>query len=69
MKDIFKDVREKHAGELPAFLTVEEAAKILNMSPKGVQRLCREKILGNSKPGKSFLIPPESLEEYLSIIR
>lgn len=51
------------------FMTVHEVAQELRLTDKGVQRLCREKILGASKPGKSFLIPRESLDDYLSIIR
>jgi excisionase family DNA binding protein len=51
------------------YMTVAEVAEELRLTPKGVQRLCRDKILGSSKPGKSYLIPRESLDEYLKIIR
>lgn len=51
------------------YLTVQEVAEELNLTVKGVQRLCRVGTLGASRPGKSYLIPRESLDDYLKIVR
>jgi excisionase family DNA binding protein len=51
------------------FLTVKEVAEKLNLSLRGVQALCRAGKIGSSRPGKAYLIPPESLDEYLQIRR
>ena len=51
------------------FLTVDDVAKVLKLSPRGVQKLCASGKLGFSKPGRKYLIPRESLDEYLQIRR
>lgn len=51
------------------FYTVEEVAEKLRMSPRTVQLLCREGKIGASQPGRRYLIPVESLDEYLKIRR
>lgn len=53
----------------PSFYTVKTVARKLNLSERGVQSLCKQGKLGHSKPGKAYLIPPESLDEYLKIRR
>jgi excisionase family DNA binding protein len=57
---------KKAAGD---FLTTEEVAGVLRVSPWHVSRLCRDKKIGFSHPGRRYLIPVESLEEYLKIRR
>jgi excisionase family DNA binding protein len=52
-----------------SFLTTEQAAQVLNVNLKTVARLCREGKLGFSKPGRKYLIPQESLDAYLKIVR
>lgn len=54
---------------MKGFLTVKEVASKLRCNERNVQRLCRKGILGFSKPGKIYLIPEESLDEYLKIRR
>lgn len=51
------------------FLTVEEVAERLNLKPRTVQLLCSQGKIGSSRPGRKYLIPPESLDEYLKIRR
>ena len=51
------------------FLTVEEVAIELHLKPRTVQDLCHQGKLGYSKPGRRYLIPRESLDEYLQIRR
>lgn len=51
------------------FLTTKEVAEKLNLKPRNVQYLCEQGKLGSSKPGRKYLIPKESLDEYLKIRR
>jgi excisionase family DNA binding protein len=51
------------------FLTVEEFAKKVRASPRTVRKLCKDGVIGSSKPGRRYLIPVESLDEYLKIRR
>jgi len=53
----------------PAFLTVKEVAEILRVSPRAVQQLCQDRKIGFTKIRKGYLIPRESLDEYLKIRR
>lgn len=51
------------------FLTVEEVADKLRISPRTVQSLCREGKIGSTKSGRRYLIPQASLDDYLKIVR
>jgi excisionase family DNA binding protein len=51
------------------YFTVEEVAEIMRMSVRNIQKLCNEGKLGSTRTGKSYLIPQESLDEYLKIRR
>lgn len=51
------------------FLTVEEVAKVLRFTVRGVQNMCRLGRIGAVRTGRRWLIPPESLDEYLKIRR
>jgi excisionase family DNA binding protein len=51
------------------FLTVAEVAKKLRLSPRTVRGLCERGVLGSTQPGRKYLIPSESLDEYLKIRR
>lgn len=51
------------------FMTVEEVAKTLRCSTRCVQALCSTGRIGSTKTGKRYLIPRESLDEYLKIRR
>lgn len=51
------------------FLTADQVAKELCITTNAVARLCRDKKLGASHPGRKWLIPRESLDEYLQIRR
>jgi excisionase family DNA binding protein len=57
---------KKAAGD---YLTTDEAGEILHITPWHVSRLCRDGVIGCSHPGRRYLIPVESLEEYLKIRR
>jgi excisionase family DNA binding protein len=61
-----KLAEKKAAGE---YLTTREASEILKITAWHVQRLCRDGVIGSSHPGRKYLIPVESLEEYLKIRR
>lgn len=52
----FKDVSE--------WLTVEEVARRLGLSPDRIRRLIREKVIRASKLGK-WLVRPEDLAEFV----
>jgi excisionase family DNA binding protein len=57
------------AGDLAGVskqLTAEEVADVLRIGPYQVIKLCREGRLPASKPGKSWLIDPESVRDYLA---
>lgn len=51
------------------FLTVKEVAMRLNLKERTVQQYCRDGIIGSSKSERMYLIPPESVDEYLKIRR
>jgi len=51
------------------YLTVAEVARKIRMSDRGVQGICRKGLIGATKAGKHWLIPQESLDEYLKIRR
>ena len=51
------------------YFTVEEVAEIMRMSVRNIQKLCREGKMGSTRTGKSYLIPSESIDEYLKIRR
>lgn len=51
------------------FMTVAEVAKELRIAERTVRKLCQEGKIGASHPGLKYLIPPESLDEYLKIRR
>ena len=51
------------------YYDTDEVAAIMRMSPRNVQKLCRDGKLGSTRTGKSYLIPQESLDEYLKIRR
>jgi len=51
------------------FLTIEEVAEKIRMSPRAVRQLCQDGKIGFTRPGKKYLIPVESLDEYLKIRR
>lgn len=55
--------------EYPHYLTVEEAADILRISPRTMQQICRDGRIGWTRAGKRYLIPQESLDEYQKIRR
>lgn len=47
--------------------SVNEVAKIIpSLSPDTIRRYCKNGILEASKTGKSYLIPQESLDKYLT---
>jgi excisionase family DNA binding protein len=50
-------------------LTTDEVAEILHITSWHVSRLCRDGVIGSSRPGRRYLIPVESLEEYQKIRR
>jgi excisionase family DNA binding protein len=51
------------------FLTVEEVAKKIRASSRTVRKLCKDGVIGSTRPGRKYLIPAESLDEYLKIRR
>lgn len=51
------------------FLTVEEVAEILRIAPRTVQGYCKTGKIGSSRSGRRYLIPRESLNTYLNIIK
>jgi excisionase family DNA binding protein len=51
------------------FLTVDEVAARLHLAKRTVQEYCRKGIIGSTKTERKFLIPPESVDEYLKIRR
>lgn len=51
------------------FLTVEEVADKIHTGKRNVQRLCRDGVIGSTRSGRRYLIPPESLDNYLNIVR
>ena len=51
------------------YLTVEEVATTLRISRRAVQAMCRDGRIGSTMAGKRYLIPQESLDEYLKIRR
>lgn len=48
------------------FLTAAEAAEVLRVGPWQIIKLCRDKELPATKPGKSWLIDPVDLDAYLA---
>lgn len=50
----------------PTYLTAAEAAKVLRVGPWQVIKLCRDRDLPATKPGKSWLIDPADLDAYLA---
>lgn len=52
-------------SELPPMLTAAEASDILRISPWQVVKLCRDRELPATKPGKAWLIRPADLTAYL----
>jgi excisionase family DNA binding protein len=63
----------RRAEMIPAtyskYYNVEEVAEIMRMSERNIQKLCREGKMGSTRTGKSYLIPQESLDEFLKIRR
>ena len=57
------------AGLYSLYYNTSEVADILRMSERNIQKLCRDGKLGSTRTGKSYLIPQESLDEYLKIRR
>ena len=53
------------------YLTVPEVADILRCSVEKVRGMCRNKVIGSTKPrgARSYLIPRLSIDEYLKIRR
>ena len=51
------------------YLTVEEVAETLRITRRAVQAMCRNGRIGSTNAGKRYLIPQESLDEYLKIRR
>jgi excisionase family DNA binding protein len=49
------------------FLTVAEVAGYIHVSERTVRDLCTKGKIGASHPGRKWLIPVESLFEYLKI--
>jgi excisionase family DNA binding protein len=60
---------EKTRQKYPTYLMVEEVAKTLRISVRAMQQLCRDGKIGSTRTGKRYLIPQESLDEYLKIRR
>ena len=58
--------KKDDAGE---YYTVEEVAKKLRLTRRGVQNMCRMGRIGATRTGKLWLIPRESLDAYLRIVR
>ena len=55
----------------PQYLTAEEVAEKIRKKPRYVRYLCANGILGATKPrgARAWLIPKESLDDYLKIVR
>lgn len=51
------------------YLTVDEVAGILRVNVRTVQTYCRKGVIGATKTERNYLIPRESLDEYLKIRR
>lgn len=51
---------------LPKMLTAAEAADILRCGPWQVVKLCRDKELVASKPGRAWLISEDALTDYIA---
>ncbi len=53
------------------YLTTEEVAEKIRKNPRYVRYLCAHGILGATKPrgARAWLIPKESLDDYLKIVR
>ena len=51
------------------FMTVEEVAAVLRIKPRTVQAICNSGKIGATKTGRRWLIPKESLDDYLRIVR
>lgn len=49
------------------YYTVDQVAEKLHISPRTVQGLCRTGKIGASQPGRRYLIPKESLDDYLNV--
>lgn len=49
---------------IPGYMTTEQAAKLLNVTPGRVRQLIRAKILPSEKLGNSNLVPVEAVKEY-----
>jgi excisionase family DNA binding protein len=64
-----REIMPEHIEILFPSLSVEQVAEILKIAPRTVQDLCRKGRLGGSRPGRRWLIPRESLEEYLKVRR
>lgn len=50
--------------EIPGYMTTEQAAKHIGVTPGRVRQLIKAKILPHDKLGNSNLIPVEAVEEY-----
>jgi excisionase family DNA binding protein len=50
--------------EIPGYMTTEQAAKQLNVTPGRVRQLIKAKILPSEKLGNSNLVPVEAVKEY-----
>jgi excisionase family DNA binding protein len=53
------------------YYTVNEVAEKIRKKPRYVRYLCAQGVLGATKPreARAWLIPKESLDDYLKIIR
>lgn len=53
-------------GDVPAYLTVNQVAKILQLDPSTVRRGCEQKVYrGAFKPTKDWRIPSRFLEKQI----
>jgi excisionase family DNA binding protein len=57
--------------ESEKYYTVDEVAEKIRKKPRYVRYLCAQGTLGATKPrgARAWLIPKESLDDYLKIIR
>ena len=53
------------------YLTTLEVADILRCSSERVRQMCRDRVIGSTRPrgARSYLIPRLSIDEYLKIRR
>lgn len=57
--------QETSEGPLPRLLSVKQVCALLNRSRARVYEMVRTHELGHLKDGRSILIPPEALEEWI----